>query len=181
MTQERGADPCNMDERLLDIVVFMVARLRDERSRAKPFRKLANDLQTMGFSEQEISSAYSWMFDRWGGKQDSLVPDMPVGVRRSGGSRGSRRVPSLRVLAPREQMALSAEATGYLFRLVELGILKTTDFEEIVEACVQSGRNSVTIDEMKVIVSGALFSAHYPVGANPRDFPMSHDESWRVN
>ncbi len=158
-----------MDERLLDIVVFMVARLRDEPPRAKPFRKLANDLQTMGFSEHEISSAYSWMFDRWGGKQDSFVPDMPSGA------------PSVRVLAPREQLALSSRATGYLFRLVELGILKATDFEEIVEACVQSGRNGVTVDEMKVIVSGALFSIQYPVGANPRDFPFSHDESWLVN
>lgn len=169
MAQERGAGPRVMDERLLDIVVFMVARLRDEPPRAKPFRKLANDLQTMGFSEHEISSAYSWMFDRWGGKRDSFVPDMPRGA------------PSVRVLAPREQLALSSEAIGYLFRLVELGILKAPDFEEIVEACVQSGRDCVTVDEMKVIVSGALFSTQFPVGVNPRDFPFSHDESWLVN
>ncbi|MFQ5606662.1 MAG: DUF494 family protein [Candidatus Zixiibacteriota bacterium] len=158
-----------MDERLLDIVVYMVSRLRGASAPNRPFHKLANDLQTMGFSDHEISSAYSWMFDRWGGKQDSVVPDSPQSMS------------SLRVLSPRERVALSAEATGYLLRLVELGILKLIDFEEIVEACVQSGRNSVTIDEMKVIVSGALFAPAQTLPVGHSDLSFSHHESRLVN
>ncbi len=135
-----------MNERVLEIVVFMVTRLRGSVAEVAYYNELAIDLQSRGFTEREINLACSWLFDRYGPEVDTLG-------RASGGWKDS-----VRVLSPREQMALSARAVGYLMRLVKLGILRPTDFEEVVEACAQSGRHAMCIDEMKSIISGALFS-----------------------
>ena len=134
-----------MDERILEIVIYMVSRLRERPDERPQISEMSHDLQSQGFTEREISSAYSWMFDRYGGDFDRLS------------TRDEISLSSVRVLSPRERMAVSADAFGYLARLVALNILRLSDLEEIVEACVQSGRHEVTIDEMKLIVSGALF------------------------
>lgn len=136
-----------MDERILEIVIYMVSRLREDESDRPQISDMARDLQSQGFTEREISSAYSWMFDRYGGEFDRLS------------RREEATLQSTRVLAPRERLAVSADAFGYLGRLVTLGILRRADLEEVIEACVQSGRHDVTTDEMKMIVSGALFGA----------------------
>ncbi len=137
-----------MNERVLEIVVFMVSRLRGAVGEVSHYNELAIDLQSRGFTEREINLACSWMFDRYGNDVTSS-------------SKSSRAwESSVRILSPRERIALSSRAVGYLIQLVKLGILRATDFEEVVEACAQSGRHAMCIDEMKSIVSGALFSAH---------------------
>ncbi len=135
-----------MNERVLEIVVFMVTRLRGSVAETAYYNELAIDLQSRGFTEHEINLACSWMFDRYGSEVETL----------SRASKGWNS--SVRVLSPREQTALSSRAVGYLIRLVKLGILRPTDFEEVVEACAQSGRHAMSIEEMKSIISGALFS-----------------------
>lgn len=158
-----------MDERLLDIVVYMFTRLRDNVALSSHYQTLADDLHTMGFSEREITSAYSWMFDRYGGK----IENIPGTIESTTGA--------TRVLAPRERDAISTEASAYLFRLLALGVLKRSDFEELVEACVQSERSEVTLDEMKVIVSGALFGSENHSAGAQSDLLSPIDETWMIN
>ena len=161
-----------MDEKILEIVIFMVSRIRDNhdipenKGERSKFKEMSADLHSLGFTEKEISSAYSWMFDRYDGDFEHLftTPELTT--------------TSSRILAPRERLAVSSAAFGYLGRLVELGILRYSDLEEIIEACVQSGRHNVTLDEMKLIVSGALFDAdpHSAVTGGPEV-----DDSWLIN
>ena len=162
-----------MDEKILEIVIYMVSRIRDNRDgrdsgvERSQFPEISADLHSLGFTEKEISSAYSWMFDRFDGDFEHLfqAPQFPTS--------------SVRVLAPREKLAVSSEGFGYLTRLVELGILRAADLEEIVEACVQSERHNVTLAEMKMIVSGALFD----IEGQPTSAGGSHevDDSWLIN
>jgi uncharacterized protein Smg (DUF494 family) len=137
-----------MNERVLEIVVFMVSRLRGAVGEVAHYNQLAIDLQSRGFTEREINLACSWMFDRYGAEVNTLSKTAHAWKS------------SVRILSPRERIALSSQAVGYLMQLVKLGILRATDFEEVVEACAQSGRHAMCIDEMKSIISGALFSEH---------------------
>ena len=140
-----------MNERALEIVVFIVSRLRGSVGDVAHYNELADDLQSRGFTEHEINLACSWMFDRYGPEVDTL------GRKSSAGAWSA----SVRILSPRERSALSSHAVGYLMRLVKLGILRAIDFEEVVEACAQSGRHAMSVDEMKSIISGALFSDYH--------------------
>lgn len=164
-----------MDEKILEIVIYMVSRIREnpenrevrsERGERGQFSDMSADLHSLGFTEKEISSAYSWMFDRYDGNFERLFqsPEFSSGATR--------------VLAPRERLAVSSNAFGYLTRLVELGILRSADLEEIVEACVQSGRHNVTLDEMKLIVSGALFDVDTQSTSSGGP---EVDDSWLIN
>lgn len=170
-----------MDEKILEIVIYMVSRIRDTSSisneipattsssvgKRSQFTELSADLHSLGFTAKEISSAYSWMFDRYDGNFERLfeAPEFTSSATR--------------LLAPRERQAVSSEGFGYLTRLVELGILRSSDLEEIVEACVQSGRHNVSLEEMKLIVSGALFDfdTQSANGAGIHEV----DDSWLIN
>ncbi len=143
-----------MNERALEIVVFIVSRLRGSVGDVAYYNELADDLQSRGFTEHEINLACSWMFDRYGPEVDTL------GKKSSAGALNALSA-SVRILSPRERSALSSHAVGYLMRLVKLGILRAIDFEEVVEACAQSGRHAMSVDEMKSIISGALFSDYH--------------------
>ena len=104
-----------MDEKILEIVIYMVSRIRDTgdgtdardtkaksgesivvpakasssatsatslasstssasstKSDRSQFTEMSADLHSLGFTSKEISSAYSWMFDRYDGNFECL-------------------------------------------------------------------------------------------------------------
>lgn len=158
-----------MSERILDIVVYMASRLRDEPATGSHPNEMASDLESQGFTSREVSSAYSWMFDRYGGDLSQIAED------------GSDVSKATRVFSPREMGAFSSEAAGFLSRLVVLNILSHSDFEELIEACVQAGRDTLSIEDVKMIVSGALFSSNSSSPFGTVDSSTPADESWLIN
>ncbi len=135
-----------MEDRILDIVVFMMSHLHEKSGDLEHLNELVGDLQSQGFTSAEINSAYSWVFDRFGaGRSRILYREQPAPN-------------SARVMAPQERLVLEPDAFGYLLRLQALGILRQTEFEDIIESCSQAGRIAVDVGEIKEIVSGMLFS-----------------------
>jgi len=137
-------EPNTMEDRILDIVVYMLSQMRERSGGLDMLGQFAPDLESQGFSSNEINEAYSWVFDRFGAE---------VGVRDK-----SDTSPFVRVLAPHERLAVESEAYGYLLRLCALGILGRGEFEQVIDHCVQTGRVGADVGEIKEIVSDLLFT-----------------------
>jgi len=108
---------------------------------------LSEELVQKGYTENEISSAFSWLFDRIKNNFDELLkntgPTLPT---------------SFRVLHEVERMIIQPEAHGYLIQLKELGLLDETEMEQMIDRALMLGTSRVTLDDMKAIVASSMFN-----------------------
>jgi uncharacterized protein Smg (DUF494 family) len=131
-----------MKEKVVEILVYLMSEIQDD-------KRLGdidlNDLRSKGYSQSEISAAFSWLFDNL---QSSMVevtrPARPV--------KGSRRA-----LHDAERAMLSTESQGYLIQLAELGLLTDSDLESVIDRVMASGYERISLLELRPIVAGVLF------------------------
>jgi uncharacterized protein Smg (DUF494 family) len=102
-------------------------------------------LSDKGYTQNEISTAFSWLFDKIH-LGDNILP---TGRRRSQHSH--------RVLHDAERNVITAEAYGYLLEMRELGLLDDMEIELIIDRIMMAGFGSVTIVEMKSVVASVMF------------------------
>lgn len=130
-----------MQERVIEIILFLISELRSD--------KRLNDvdislLTRNGYTQSEISSAFSWFFEKLS------VEQSPVNISESTSS-------SYRMLSKNEKMIIDTQAHGYLIQCQQLGLLTNFDIEIIIERIHLAGFTSVGISEMKSFVAGYLF------------------------
>jgi uncharacterized protein Smg (DUF494 family) len=120
--------------RLMDLVVLVA-----EMSRAadRQHVELDKELSRRGYSSDEIGHAVFWLSSR------------PA-------QRDGHRSRSIRVLSEFERMSLSAEAYGYLFRLQNLGLVDTRQFETILARAIPMGADKVGIEDVKSIAYAVI-------------------------
>ena len=137
-----------MQERVVEIILFLVNELRSH--------KRLNDVDVSsltrdGYTQSEISSAFSWLFERLSfGKS---VTDV------TGGASTSHRI-----LNDVEAMVVESQAYGYLIQCQQLGLLNNADVETIIERIMMAGFATVGLQEMKTFVAGYLFDAEGRTG-----------------
>jgi len=133
-----------MHERIVEILMFLVSELKSN--------KQLNDIDVSfltrsGYTQSEISTAFSWLFER-------ISVGQPVATT------GAKAESSFRYLNDAEKMVISPEAFGYLFQCRELGLLKNADVELIIDRIMAAGFSNVGVPEMKSFVAGILFDAN---------------------
>ncbi len=133
-----------MGERVLEIVILLISRIRDHQGRLESFEDISSYLKSYGFTDTEISSAYGWVLDQIQSDSKFLV-DNPI----------SRN--SFRVLTEQERRDFTTDAIGYLMQLRFLGILGDTQMELILERGAVMGPAPINLDHMKVLVGSVLF------------------------
>jgi len=130
-----------MHERIVEIILFLVNELRsNKRLNDVDVNVLTRD----GYTQNEISSAFSWLFER-------ISLGQPL-TDTTGGSSTSHRM-----LNDAEKMILDAHAYGYLIQCQQLGLLANTDVEAIIERIMMAGFAAIGLSEMKSIVAGFIF------------------------
>jgi uncharacterized protein Smg (DUF494 family) len=130
-----------MQERVVEIILFLVNELRsNKRLNEVDVSSLTRD----GYTQSEISSAFSWLFER-------LSAGKPITEKSSGAST------SHRMLNDSEKMVVGPLAYGYLLQCHQLGLLNNVDVETIVERIMMAGFAAVGLPEMKSFVAGYLF------------------------
>jgi uncharacterized protein Smg (DUF494 family) len=130
-----------MHERIVEIILFLVNALRsNKRLSDVDVTELAKD----GYTQSEITSAFSWVFER-----------LSVGQPMTGTEQAAHT--SQRILHEVERMVINAEAHGYLLQCLQLGILTNSDVEIIIERVMVAGFASVGLPEMKSFIAGFLF------------------------
>ncbi|HEY3874690.1 MAG TPA: DUF494 family protein [Candidatus Kapabacteria bacterium] len=150
-------------ERIMQIVFFLLSEIKEN----KPLADI--DLQPLsrqGFSELEISTAFTWIIDRFSeGVDDPVVLSVPFGTKKSllGSQNGGH---SFRVYHEAERSVIAPAARGFLMEMLELGILSDADIEFVVDRIMLSGVQSASLEEVKEFVTGMLFhfdTPHSPV------------------
>ncbi len=104
------------------------------------------DLRDRGYTQSEISAAFSWLYD------NMRVNDAGM-TRESTPVEGSRRV-----LHDVEKLMLSTEAQGYLIQLCELGLLDDRDLENVIEKTTVGGFEKLSPAEVQEVVASVLLS-----------------------
>jgi uncharacterized protein Smg (DUF494 family) len=130
-----------MQERVVEIILFLVNELRsNKRLNDVDISSLTRD----GYTQSEISSAFSWLFERLSvGKS---IADVTSGASTSH-----------RMLNDAEKMVVGSQAYGYLIQCQQLGLLNNGDIETIIERIMMAGFAAVGLPEMKSFVAGYLF------------------------
>lgn len=148
-----------MYERVIEIIMFLVSELKSSKQLSDIDVSL---LSKNGYTQSEISTAFSWLFER-----------MNVGQTVVDGWEGKDS--SYRVLHTVEQMVISTEAYGYLLQCRQLGLITNSDVEIIIERVMAAGFSNIGLPEMKSFVAGMLFDVEGQQGTGGRVSLGSND------
>lgn len=135
----------------MEIVVYLMNQLNDRQGTMVSIDEMSADLRSMGFTDNEISSAYSWLLKHF--------EDYPHSFAIKGKEIGKR---SVRILSETERKIISPQAYGYLLQLRHLGLLTAEQMEMILDRCMLFGGGPVDTEEMKVLASTAMFDLGTP-------------------
>ena len=148
------------NERIVEILVFLLAEMRDKQLIEIDLHPLSQ----RGFSQTEISTAFSWLFDKIGlhGFEESPVTLTPsfLGelVTRTDAEREYPvHAAPFRIFHEAERSVLSVEAQGYLLQMQELGLIDSSDLETIIDRVMMAGVPSVSLADIKELVSIMVF------------------------
>lgn len=135
-----------MNERVVEILVYIMSEIRGKNPAPSKLDVLSRDLVQRGYTENEISSAFSWLFDHYKTDFEELVRN-----------HGPMLNNSFRILHDVERMVISPAAHGYLLQLRQLGILDDLELEQIIERAMMVGSPRLDEAEMKSLVATLLF------------------------
>lgn len=131
-----------MQERIIEIIVYLVNEMRNNKSLGEIDVKV---LEEGGYTQAEISSAFSWLFDKLA-VSNQVLSHVERQVERS-----------YRILHEVEKMVITPEAQGYLIQLRELGILDDVMLETAIDRAMMSGYSKIGLDETRIIVASLVF------------------------
>lgn len=144
-----------MSERVVEILIYIMSEIRRDSRDSRQLKLLSKNLIKKGYTEGEISSAFSWLLSRMRSESEEVLPN-----------RGPTLNGSFRLLHEIENSIISTEAYGYIIQLKELGIINELDFEQILEKAMMLGSTKVKVEEIKSIVASMLFNPEGP-GTGP--------------
>lgn len=133
-----------MGDRLLEIVVLIMSHIRETQGQVDSFDDISDDLKSQGFTDSEISFAYSWVIDHLQGEPETLSECPPTGD-------------SIRVLSEKERQHFTSEAYGYLLQMKYLNLLSDNDMELILERGGTIGATPIDLDQIKIVIGAVLF------------------------
>lgn len=145
-----------MQERIVEIILFLVNELKSNKQLSEVDVSM---LTNNGYTQSEISTAFSWVFERMSVGQQVIPP-------------GKGGESSNRILNDAERLVVNSEAYGYLLQCHELGLITNSDIELIIERIMGAGFASVGIPEVKSFIAGILFDpssgsgGHMSLGSN---------------
>ncbi len=136
--------------RVMEIVLYLVGEMRRNKLLADiDLRKLT----ARGYSESEVSTAFTWLVDKImvTGMQAELTP---VAAQKSFETKG--RAP-FRVYHELELAILAPDARGYLLQLRELGLMKDTELELLLDRLWLVGAQNVSLVDVRDLAASMIF------------------------
>lgn len=142
-----------MEERILEIVFYLVEHVRSHNGQIGPFQMISRDLKSRGFTDSEISSAYGWFLEelqKEGGKIQPL----------------DNSSQSVRIMSPQEMQHFTSDAAGFLIQLLRFKLITPSQFERIVDKSFLLGSEVIDLPVMKVIATRYVFASGTTVDLN---------------
>jgi uncharacterized protein Smg (DUF494 family) len=133
--------------RVMEIVLFLVGEMRRNKQIGDiDLRKLSE----RGFSETEVSTAFSWLLDKIAlDSKQSNVTDLSK-------FKFPGKTP-FRVYNDLEVAFLTPEARGYLIQLRELGLLGDSEMELLIDRLWFAGAHAVDLDIIRELAAAIIF------------------------
>lgn len=135
-----------MQERLIEIIVYLLGEFNQPQSKDN-YKDLSKELVSLGYSENEINLAFSWISNHIQEQQNGANDEFTYAPH------------SNRILHDVEKMIITAEAYGYLLQMTHLGLLSDFDLELVVERALSIGSANITVDDVKSIAASIIFGA----------------------
>lgn len=139
-----------LQDRILEIVVYLVSHLNEQRGTLGNLDEMSTDLRSMGFTDNEISSAYNWLLKHFENYPDSFS------VHFKNDDKGA-----VRVLSDIERKIISPEAYGFLIQLRHLGLISAEQMEMILDRCTLFDADPIDIGDIKILASAAMFDGGF--------------------
>ena len=155
-----------MNERVVEILVYIMDQIQSNKASLNQLEAFSQDLLNRGYTQNEISSAFSWLIEKIQSNFDEVVHN-----------EGPISSFSFRVLHELEQMVISPEAYGYILQLKELGLLDDTGVEQVIERAMMIGATQLDLFEIKSIVATVISPQMGMLGGGlflSDDEPMIH-------
>lgn len=135
-----------IESKILEIVVYLIDHIRANQGHLSDMDDVSSDLRSMGYTDNEISSAYCWVMDRYGSTDQVFFSEFPDEHN------------SVRIFTNAERYQFEADSQGFLLKLVNLGLVDDEQMEMILDRGAMLGPKPVTLDQMKLIASSFVFS-----------------------
>jgi uncharacterized protein Smg (DUF494 family) len=135
-----------MYERIIEIIVFVIAELRHNKNIDEIDLE---ELQSRGYTSSEISTAFSWIVDRYELSEKYVVNEE------------YSNADSFRILHEVEKDLFTTEAWGELLQYHSLGILKNDHIEMLIERALMLGLQEVDSHQLKQFIANIIFNAQF--------------------
>ena len=132
-----------MRENIIDIIAYLMTELH---SNHVINEKTVVALSDKGYSQTEISTAFSWLADR-------------ASMQEFANLAADDNTSSFRILHEFEKIFLSSEVYGYILLLWQLGVLTREQVEDVIDRCIATGQQPLSKNEAKEVIANLLFSA----------------------
>ena len=133
-----------MGDRVLEIVVLLMTHIKETRGQLENLEDISDSLRSQGFTDNEITSAYSWVLD-----QLQTESQLLRGIAYPGSS--------IRVFSEKERQHFSNESLGYMMQLRHLGLLTEAHLETVLERGALIGPAPINLDQIKILIGTVLF------------------------
>jgi uncharacterized protein Smg (DUF494 family) len=131
-----------MQEKIVEIILYLITGLKEN----SPIEEtVIEELLQKGYTQTEISTAFSWLYDKVKIGETVLYGKQNISGR------------SHRVFHEAEKLIFSPEAQGYLIQCYELCLIDELQMEYIIDRAIFSGLGKVGIEEVKSLVLFTLF------------------------
>lgn len=132
-----------MFERIIEIIVYMIAEMKHKKSL---FDINVKDLKELGYTNSEISTAFSWIADN-----AELEPEkLKISTDRPG---------AFRILHDGEIDLFTKEAYGDLLQYHTLGLVSNEQIEAIIERVVLTSHSRLDRNQLKSLMADILFES----------------------
>lgn len=135
-----------MQERIIEIIVYLLEEFQQQQSNEN-YNDLSKQLISLGYTENEINLAFSWVFNHLQNKSDVANEQFKYASD------------SNRVLHDVEKLVISAEAYGYLLQLRYLSLISDYDMETVIERSLTIGTSTISIEDIKSIAATIIFGS----------------------
>lgn len=135
-----------MRNRVLEIVVLLMDSVQDNDSWVSDIDDMSLSLRNMGYTDQEISSAFNWLADRFHHAGDRFFVNF------------SRVHSTNRVLSSQERLAWTPDAYGFLLKLFNYGLITNEQAEMIIEQALLYSPREVSVERVKRIAASLMFT-----------------------
>lgn len=124
-------------ERIIEILLYLLSHSENKKIDDIVMQKLIKK----GYSDSEISTAYSWIYEK----------------QKASNTETSASNKNFRILNDNERALFTDKAWADIQQMVKLGLLTNTDVETIIEQVTFSGYKNIDSNYIKSIVGKAIF------------------------